>query len=200
MKQNSKRIIGLTGGIATGKTTVSNYLANYYGLSILDADIYAKEAVEVNSPILETIKQRYGDTICLNNGKLNRQKLGKIIFNNLTEKKWLENQIHPYVRQRFQEETNQSQEKVIVLDIPLLFESNLTYLVTETWVVYCPYEQQLKRLMKRNYLTQEQAIARIKSQLPMKEKVKMGDLIIDNSSTLENLYQQIDKATKSHNQ
>lgn len=199
MKQNSKRIIGLTGGIATGKTTVSNYLANYYGLSILDADIYAKEAVEVDSPILQTIKQRYGDTICLNNGKLNRQKLGKIIFNNSTEKKWLESQIHPYVRQRFQEETNQSEEKVIVLDIPLLFESNLTYLVTETWVVYCPYEQQLKRLMKRNYLTQEQAIARITSQLPMKEKVKMGDIIIDNSSTLENLYQQIDKAIKLHN-
>lgn len=200
MKQNSKRIIGLTGGIATGKTTVSNYLANDYGLSILDADIYAKEAVEVNSPILETIKQRYGDTICLNNGKLNRQKLGKIIFNNSTEKKWLESQIHPYVRQRFQEETNQSQDKIIVLDIPLLFESNLTYLVTETWVVYCPHEQQLKRLMTRNHLTQEEAIARITSQLPMKEKVKMGDIIIDNSSTLDNLYQQIDEAIKLHNQ
>ncbi len=198
MTQNSKRIIGLTGGIATGKTTVSDYLANYYGLSILDADLYAKEAVEINSPILETIKQRYGDMICLENGQLNRQKLGKIIFNNSREKQWLESQIHPYVRQRFQQEINRSQEKVIVLDIPLLFESNLTYLVTETWVVYCSYEQQLKRLMKRNHLTQEEAISRIKSQLPIEEKAKMGDIILDNSSTLENLYNQVDELINSH--
>lgn len=188
----SKRIIGLTGGIATGKTTVSDYLANNYGLSILDADIYAKEAVEINSPILETIKKRYGDPICLENGKLNRQKLGSIIFNDSREKQWLESQIHPYVRQRFKQEINQSQEKVIVLDIPLLFESNLTYLVTETWVVYCSYDQQLKRLMTRNHLTPEEAISRIKSQLSIEEKAKMSDIILDNSSTLENLYEQID--------
>ncbi|MDJ0508066.1 MAG: dephospho-CoA kinase [Crocosphaera sp.] len=198
MKQNSRRIIGLTGGIATGKTTVSDYLANNYHLSILDADIYAKEAVEINSPILETIKQRYGDRICSETGELNRQKLGKIIFNDSIEKKWLESQIHPYVRQRFKEEINQSQEEVIILDIPLLFESNLTYLVTEIWIVYCSYEKQMKRLMKRNNLTEKDAIARIKSQLPINEKVKMGDIVLDNSSNLGDLYQQIDEAIKLH--
>ena len=198
MTENSKRIIGLTGGIATGKTTVSDYLANDYGLSILDADVYAKEAVNVNSPILEVIKQRYGDAICLDNGELNRQKLGKIIFKNSIEKQWLENQIHPYVRKRFQQEINQSQANIIILDIPLLFESNLTYLVTEIWVVYCSYQQQLKRLMTRNGLTSEEAIARIKSQLSMEEKVKMGNIILDNSSSLENLYEQIDEAINSH--
>ncbi|MEA5535885.1 dephospho-CoA kinase [Crocosphaera sp. XPORK-15E] len=194
MEKTSKRLIGLTGGIATGKTTVSRYLVDTYHLPVFDADIYAREAVNVNSPIFQAIIKRYGEIICLENHELNRQKLGEIIFNDLGEKQWLESQIHPYVRQRFREEIEGSDAPVILLDIPLLFESNLTHLVTETWVVYCSSEQQLRRLIERNNLTQKQAIARINSQLPLEEKVKMADLILDNSSTLAHLYQQIDEA------
>ncbi|MEA5510710.1 dephospho-CoA kinase [Crocosphaera sp. UHCC 0190] len=193
MEKNSKRLIGLTGGIATGKTTVSRYLVDSHHLPVFDADIYAREAVKLNSPILKAIIERYGEIICLENGELNRQKLGEIIFNDLGEKQWLENQIHPYVRKRFKDEIEQSDAPIIVLDIPLLFESKLTYLVTEIWVVYCSLEQQLRRLIERNHLTQDQAIARINSQVSLEEKVKMADVILDNSSTLAHLYQQIDK-------
>ncbi|MDJ0729110.1 MAG: dephospho-CoA kinase [Crocosphaera sp.] len=194
MNELSKRMIGLTGGISTGKTTVSHYLTTVCHIRVLDADSYAREAVELNSPILQTIKQRYGADICLNNGELNRKKLGNIIFNDFGEKQWLESQIHPYVRQRFQQEMTQCQQRIVVLDIPLLFESQLTHLVTEIWVVYCSYEQQLQRLMNRNRLSEKEAIARIKSQLPLEEKIQKANIVLDNSSTLDRLYQQIDQA------
>ena len=149
----NQRLIGLTGGIATGKTTVSNYLGDRYGFPILDADVYAKEAVEVDSPIFQKIIQRYGSDIQLENRELNRTKLGDIIFNDTEEKNWLEAQIHPYVRKRFQEGIDSLNNQIIVLSIPLLIEANLTHLVSEIWAVFCDYEQQIERLQQRNYLT-----------------------------------------------
>ncbi len=189
-------LIGLTGGIATGKTTVSNYLSDRYGFPILDADIYAKEAVEVDSPIFEKIIQRYGSEIQLENRALNRTKLGDIIFNNTDEKIWLEAQIHPYVRKRFQEVINSLDNQIIVLSIPLLIEANLTHLVSEIWVVFCHYDQQIQRLQQRNKLTEEHAIARIKNQLPLTEKISRADVLLDNSGGLDFLYQQIDQIVK----
>ena len=189
----NQRLIGLTGGIATGKTTVSNYLGDRYGLPILDADIYAKEAVEVDSPIFQKIVQRYGSDIQLENRELNRTKLGDIIFNNAEEKAWLEAQIHPYVRKRFQEVINFLDNRIIVLSIPLLIEANLIHLVSEIWVVFCDYEQQIQRLQQRNHLTQQQAIARIENQLPLTEKIARADVVLDNSQGLDFLYQQIDR-------
>ena len=189
----NQRLIGLTGGIATGKTTVSNYLRDRYGLPILDADIYAKEAVEVDSPIFQEIVKRYGPEIQLENRALNRTKLGDIIFNDTDEKAWLEAQIHPYVRKRFQEVVNSLDNQIIVLSIPLLIEANLTHLVSEIWVVFCDYEQQIQRLQQRNHLTEQQAIARIKNQLPLTEKITRADVVLDNSQGLDFLYQQIDQ-------
>ena len=189
----NQRLIGLTGGIATGKTTVSNYLRDRYGLPILDADIYAKEAVEVDSPIFQEIVKRYGSEIQLENRALNRTKLGDIIFNDTDEKAWLEAQIHPYVRKRFQEVVNSLDNQIIVLSIPLLIEANLTHLVSEIWVVFCDYEQQIQRLQQRNHLTEQQAIARIKNQLPLTEKITRADVVLDNSQGLDFLYQQIDQ-------
>ncbi len=189
-------LIGLTGGIATGKTTVSNYLHDRYGFPILDADIYAKEAVEIDSPIFQEIVERYGSEIQLENRALNRTKLGDIIFNNIEEKKWLEAQIHPYVRNRFQEVIDSLDNQIIVLSIPLLIEANLTHLVSEIWVVYCDYEQQIQRLQQRNHLTEQQAITRIKNQLPLTEKITRADVVLDNSGGLDFLYQQIDQIVK----
>jgi dephospho-CoA kinase len=189
-------LIGLTGGIATGKTTVSNYLRDRYGFPILDADIYAKEAVEVDSPIFQEIVKRYGSEIQLENRALNRTKLGDIIFNDHEEKKWLEAQIHPYVRKRFQEVIDSLDNQIIVLSIPLLIEANLTHLVSEIWVVFCHYDQQIQRLQQRNYLTEQQAIARIKNQLPLAEKITRADVVLDNSGGLDFLYQQIDQIVK----
>jgi dephospho-CoA kinase len=193
----TKRIIGLTGGIATGKTTVTNYLANTYNLPILDADIYAREAVSLGSPILGAIAQRYGEQILLPDGSLNRPKLGEIIFNRQNERNWIENLIHPDVRDRFLKTIAQSSSQTLVLVVPLLFEAGMTDLVTEIWVVRCSQEQQLQRLIQRNHLNKEQAQARINSQLSIEEKVAHADVVLDNSYTLEGLLKQVDVALKT---
>ncbi|NEP63063.1 MAG: dephospho-CoA kinase [Symploca sp. SIO2G7] len=193
MSDQARRLIGLTGGIGTGKTTVSNYLAQTYQLPVLDADIYAREAVQPGSPILEQIVERYGTEIQLPDGNLNRQHLGKIVFSNPEQKQWLEHQIHPYVRDRFKVELAKLAAPTIVLVIPLLFEAGLTNLVTEIWVVSCSAQQQLRRISQRNRLSQEQAQARINSQLPLEEKMARADVVLDNSSTLDALLRQVDQ-------
>ncbi|MEH2386835.1 MAG: dephospho-CoA kinase [Nostoc sp.] len=193
----TKRIIGLTGGIATGKTTVTNYLASTYNLPIFDADIYAREAVSLGSPILGAIAQRYGEEILLPDGSLNRQKLGEIIFNRQDERNWIDNLIHPDVRDRFLKAIAQSSSETLVLVVPLLFEAGMTDLVTEIWVVHCSQEQQLQRLIQRNHLNREQAEARINSQLSIEEKVAHADVVLDNSSTLEVLLKYVDVALKT---
>ncbi|WP_088243923.1 dephospho-CoA kinase, partial [Calothrix rhizosoleniae] len=187
----NKRIIGLTGGIATGKTTVANYLAKTYNLPILDADIYARDAVTVGSPILQAIAQKYGSQILLADKSLNRQKLGEIIFNHPEERLYIEDLIHPYVRDRLINEIHESSVKTLVLVVPLLFEAGITDLVTEIWVVYCDRQQQLARLMQRNNLTIEQAEVRINSQMPLGEKIARADVVLDNNLGIENLYTQI---------
>ncbi|PHJ67041.1 dephospho-CoA kinase [Nostoc linckia z18] len=193
----TKRIIGLTGGIATGKTTVTNYLASTYNLPILDADIYAREAVSLGSPVLDAIAKRYGQEILLADGNLHRQKLGEIIFNREDERNWLESLIHPYVRDRFVEAIIQCSSEILVLVVPLLFEAGMTDLVTEIWVVHCSQEQQLQRLMQRNHLNQQQAQVRINSQLSLAEKVARANIVLDNSSSLEVLLKQVDMAVKA---
>ena len=211
------RIIGLTGGISTGKTTVSHYLATTYYLPILDADIYARDAVQLGSPVLKAIADRYSSML-LPDGNLNRQHLGNIVFSNPTERHWLEQQIHPYVLDRLQSELNtltQSHHSnviktplnsssdlhapcpAVVLVVPLLFEADMTDLVTEVWVVYCSEQQQIERLMQRDRLTLEQAQARINSQLPIQEKCDRANVILDNSSTQNALLKQVDTAIKS---
>ncbi|MFB2919035.1 dephospho-CoA kinase [Aerosakkonema funiforme] len=198
MAINNHRLIGLTGGIGTGKTTVSNYLANSYKLPIFDADLYAREAVQPGSSILNNIAERYGADILAASGALNRQQLGNIIFNNPQEKYWLEQQIHPYVRDRFVDAIDKLPlNSTAVLVIPLLFEANMTDLVTEIWVVFVDEQQQLNRLIERDGLTLAQAKARINSQMPLQEKCNKADVILDNSSTLEALLKQVDAALKS---
>lgn len=188
-----KRIIGLTGGIGTGKTTISNYLAQHHQLPVLDADIYAREAVQPGSPILSEIFERYGVAVKLADGTLNRKHLGEIIFNHPDEKQWLEQQIHPYVRDRIQSELDSFISPTVVLAIPLLFEAEMTDIVTEIWVVSCSPEQQLQRIMERDQLSLDQAKSRINNQLPLEEKIARADVVLDNSSTLEALLQQVDK-------
>ncbi|HCF28459.1 MAG TPA: dephospho-CoA kinase [Cyanobacteria bacterium UBA11049] len=195
---SNPHLIGLTGGISTGKTTVANYLATTYHLPILDADTYAREAVQKNSPILNAIAQRYNSDILLLDGTLNRKKLGEIIFNNTDERHWLEHQIHPYVRDRFVEEIDKLPQQTAVLVVPLLFEAEMTALVTEIWVVYCSKQQQLERLMQRDRLTLEQALARIDSQMPIAQKCDRADVILDNSSTTEALIKQVDFALENY--
>jgi dephospho-CoA kinase len=189
----TKNLIGLTGGIATGKSTVANYLAKTYNLPILDADVYARDAVSIGSPLLSQIAEKYGTEIILSDGNLNRTKLGEIIFHQPEERSWVESIIHPYVRNCFAKAINESSANTLILVIPLLFEANLENLVNQIWVVSCSPQQQQQRLIERNNLTAEQAAARINSQLPIAEKIARADVVLDNSGNLESLLQQIDK-------
>jgi len=185
-----QRVIGLTGGIATGKTTIAHTIARDYNLTILDADFYAREAVAVGSPILETIAERYGSNILCDDGNLNRSHLGQIVFANDTERHWLEAQIHPFVQQRFQYDRPSASNPLIYV-VPLLFETDAISLVDETWVVWCPPEEQMARLMKRDRINQDAAQQRIAAQLPLKVKCDRADLVLDNAGDRDRWREQL---------
>ncbi len=189
-----RRIIGLTGGIGTGKSTVAKYLQNTYQLPILDTDIYAREVVVTDTPIYNEIISKYGSHLRLSDRSLDRRALGEIIFNNLTEKKWLEGKIHPYIIDRISIELEKLNDETIVLAIPLLFEVKMTNLVTEIWVVACSFNLQLQRLQERDRLTESEAKTRIRNQLPLATKIAAADVVLENDSNLEDLYKQIDIA------
>ncbi len=189
MKQ---RIIGITGGIATGKTTVSDYLHNTYGLPILDADLYARQAL--NGERLSKVCDRYGKLVTDEQGQLDRRKLGTIIFSSTVERQWLEKLIHPYVKQSLVSEAKRLESSTLVMVIPLLFEAKMQGLVSETWVIACDYQQQLKRLINRNHLSKNEAIERIASQMPQSEKIELADVVIVNSDNAEELFFQVDNA------
>ena len=196
--EENRRIIGLTGGIATGKSTVSNYLAAHYGLPVLDADVYARKAVEKGSAILRAIVDRHGLGILLPDGSLDRKQLGSIIFQNATEKQWVEAQIHPFVRAEFVKATKTFPlSQTLVYSIPLLFEANLTHLVTEIWVVYCQPAQQIQRLIQRNQLSEMAASARINSQMALEQKCEQADYVLDNTTNKKNLFAQINRMMSS---
>ncbi len=188
MKQ---RIIGLTGGIATGKTTVTDYLAKNFQLPILDADLYARQALTEER--LAKISDRYGKLIVDEQGNLDRRKLGAIIFSSGVERQWLEMLIHPYVQECLISEAQRLAPVTVVMAIPLLFEAKMEHLVTETWVVVCDYQQQLQRLIDRNHLSKNEAIERIASQMPQSEKKELADFVIINSGNHEKLFSQIDR-------
>jgi dephospho-CoA kinase len=196
-----QRIIGLTGGIATGKSTVSNYCQDKYQIPVLDADAYARRAVAIGSPILTAIANRYGAAMVQQDGSLDRAKLGDVIFSHPVEKDWLEQQIHPFVRHCFQAAMAQLLDApLVVQSIPLLFEADLTHQVTEVWVVTCTLQQQRQRLIQRNQLTPEQAEARIHSQMPLAQKVARANVVLDNSGDLPRLFRQVDQALQQNPQ
>lgn len=199
-KTARQRLIGLTGGIGMGKTTVSDYLATTHHLPVLDADLYARDAVQPASPILAELVDRYGSGILLPNGTLNRHRLGTIIFQSSAERLWIEQKMHPYVRDRFIQAlrtpplNDPHQTPIVVLVIPLLFEARLTELVTETWVVYCSPEQQLERIVQRDRLSPAEAQMRINSQMPIQKKLDRADVILQNSTNPNTVFEQIDQA------
>jgi dephospho-CoA kinase len=186
-----QRIIGLTGGIATGKTSVANYLGKSYHLPIFDADIYSRDAI--TPQLLSLLLERYGAGMFLGDRSLDRKKLGEIIFNNVGERTWLEDQIHPYVRRRLKAEAENYNPVTVVMVVPLLFEARMQDLVTETWVVACSPELELDRLMQRDRLNLTAAKIRIASQMSISEKIAIADFCLDNSTTLTELFHQVDR-------
>jgi dephospho-CoA kinase len=187
------RLIGITGGIGTGKSTVTHYLQTRYNLPIWDADIYARSAVAIGSPILAAIRQRYPADILQPDGSLDRRRLGEIIFKDTNERRWLEAQIHPYVQNCFEIAISQlAPDGVAVLAIPLLFEAKMTDLVTEIWVVSCDRTTQLNRVMARDIIDETAANIRIDSQMSLADKIALADVNLDNSTNISNLEHQID--------
>jgi len=185
-------IIGLTGGIASGKSTVSNYLAEL-GAIIIDADKIAHEIMEKGKPAYWQVIEAFGRGILAENGEIDRSRLGKIVFNDPEQKKTLEEITHPQVIREMREkiEEYRAENKVIVLDIPLLFEAGLEFMVDEIWVVYVDRETQLQRLMARDGLSYQEANIRIQAQMSLEEKRELADFLIDNRSTIEDLKRKV---------
>nr|WP_309099702.1 dephospho-CoA kinase [Fredinandcohnia onubensis] len=185
--------IGLTGGIASGKSTVSQMFKEA-GIVVVDADVIARKVVEVGEEAYEQIVQSFGKDILLPDETIDRQKLGSVVFFDEEKRLLLNSIVHPAVRKQMlkeKEEHLNNGEETVILDIPLLFESKLTALVDRTLLVYVDYETQLARLMNRNNLTKGEAEARIQSQMPLKDKIQLADAVIDNNNTIEATKEQL---------
>ncbi|KKB74898.1 MULTISPECIES: dephospho-CoA kinase [Bacillus] len=186
-------VIGLTGGIASGKSTVA-HMFQKRGITVVDADVIAKEAVEKGMPAYRKIAETFGDGVLLDNGGIDRKKLGELVFQNEDKRMQLNAIVHPEVRKTMikeRDEAIQAGERFVVLDIPLLYESGLEHLTDKVLVVWVPKELQLERLMKRNSLSEEEALNRIHAQLPLDEKRKKADAVIDNSGGLNDTENQL---------
>ncbi|KAK7043022.1 Dephospho-CoA kinase cab5 [Paramarasmius palmivorus] len=188
-------MLGLTGGIATGKSTVSSLLQTKHHIPLIDADILARKVVEPGTPALKRIVSAFGSDILLPDGTLDRKKLGSIIFNDEKKRKTLNGIVHPAVRWAMFKEVVKcwlGGEKMCVLDIPLLVESKLWRWVWGVVLVYCPRETQLRRLMARDNSSEEEASSRLNSQLPIDDKLGYADEVIDNSGSREELETKVD--------
>lgn len=186
-------VIGLTGGIASGKSTVSNLLKEM-NIPVIDADVEARLAVEKGEPAYFKIVKEFGSDILMPNEQIDRQKLGSIIFHHNDKRQLLNEIVHPEVRNRMKKQIKEATELgkgIIVLDIPLLFESKLTYMVDKTILVFVDKNVQLKRLMERNNLSREEAEARINSQMPLSEKFALADEVINNNGSINETKKQL---------
>lgn len=164
-------------------------------IPVIDADIIARQVVEQGAPAYRLIAEAFGSGILQEDGSIDREKLGSIIFQHAKEREKLNSIVHPAVRKemlRQKEEAEANGEAAVVLDIPLLFESKLTHLADVTLVVYVNPDVQLSRLMKRNGLSEEDAKWRIASQLPLNEKKDQADEVIDNNGTIESTKEQFE--------
>lgn len=186
-------IIGLTGSIASGKSTVANMLKEY-GLPIVDADLVARFVVEPGTPTLQKIAEAFGEEVIQEDGSMDRAKVGAIIFNDTEKRKQLNDIIHPAIRTemlRQRDEHLANGAPTVVMDIPLLFESKLQHYVEKILVVSVTEELQFTRLVARNGLSEDEAKARINSQLPMSVKEKGADAVIYNNFTIEDTAMQL---------
>ena len=180
-------IAGLTGGIASGKSTISIFLSEA-GARIIDADKISREVVSQGTTGYDAILSFFGRTILLPDGEIDRKRLGEIIFNDPEKKARLDAIVHPLVFKRSAEMiaqiSVQTPDAVVIMDIPLLLEAGMENGLAEVIVVYAPEILQLERLMKRDGINEQAAMARIRSQMPIEEKRKRATVVIDNSGTL----------------
>lgn len=188
-------ILGLTGGIATGKTTVANYFKRR-AIPIVDSDIIAREVVEPGTVGLEKIRLHFGDGILTEEGHLNRKKLGNIVFSDEPKRQLLNQLLSEELAEAISGEIKKwvaQKIPLVVVDVPLMYEAHYDRRVNQVMVVYVPEKIQLERLMARDQLSEAEARKRIASQLPIEEKRHLADILIDNSGTVEETEEQLDK-------
>ena len=184
-------IIGITGSIACGKSTVSNYLKSK-GYIVIDADKIGHEALD-DDYVKEKLILAFGNEI-LDDNKINRQKLGELVFGNSSNLNVLNSIIHPEIRKKILQKIDKNNDKeLIFIDVALLFEAKFDDLVDKIIVVYVDKNTQLTRLMKRNSISKKEALSRIVSQMSPIEKAKLGDYTVNNNLDVINTYEQVDK-------
>ncbi|HDG3897416.1 TPA: dephospho-CoA kinase [Staphylococcus aureus] len=188
------KVIGLTGGIASGKSTISELLS-VFGFKVVDADKAAREAVKKGSKGLAQVREVFGDEAIDENGEMNRRYMGDLVFNHPEKRLELNAIIHPIVRDIMEEEKQEylKQGYNVIMDIPLLFENELENTVDEVWVVYTSESIQMDRLMQRNNLSLEDAKARVYSQISIDKKSRMADHVIDNLGDKLELKQNLER-------
>lgn len=190
------KIIGLTGGIGSGKSTVSAYLKSK-GCRIIDADALARQMTEKGSPAIEKLRTAFGDKYFNDDGSLKRKELGAFVFAHPAQKKLLEEIVTKAVINEsvatLEEWKKENYEGIAVLDAPLLFECGMQKYMDETWLVKTDGETVIRRVMSRDGLSCDEIEGRINAQMPLSEKEKLADRVIDNSRDLEYLHKQVDK-------
>lgn len=188
--------IGLTGGIATGKSTVSSLLVKK-GALLVDADAIARDVMLPGNPVLAAVTASFGQGILHEDGTLDRKKLGSIVFGDKKALETLNSISHPEIRKEIRKQMMELEtthpERLVVVDIPLLYESGLESIFEQVWVVYAPRHIQKERLMNRDLLSDGQAEARLQSQMDIEVKRSLADQVIDNSQTRAVTEQQLDK-------
>ena len=181
-------IVGLTGGIASGKSTICHHLVDF-GCYVMDADIVAREVVDVGTPGLEEVIRFFGEAYRQEDGSLNRAMLGQTIFHDEEKRQQLNAIVHPLVRERLWKEarafSKAHTKAVVVLDIPLLFESGIASLADLTVLIYAPKNVQVERLMMRNQFDREEALARIEAQMSIEAKRALADWVVYNTGAQE---------------
>ena len=193
-----QRRIGLTGGIASGKSSVAALLEQR-GCPVLDADLYAREALAQGTSASHAVLARFGERVKKDGtSDIDRVGLASIVFNDPNERNWLEQLVHPIVQRRFDDALRALPEApLVILMIPLLFEAGLEQWCSEIWVVHCTALQQKERLMARNNCTEAEATQRIEAQWPIDDKVHRADHVINNSGLIDGLQDQLDALLKA---
>ncbi len=197
--KDNRILLGVTGGVATGKTTVVQ-MFEQLGTPLIDFDLLSRWVVKPGKPAWKEIVAYFGEQVLLEDRTLNRKKLSEIVFRDTEKRKKLEEFIHPRIQEEFvklvKEYTAKNPDAIIQVDVPLMIEVNLQYLFHKILLVYMPEEMQIERLMKRDQISHEMARNIIRAQLPIEEKRGYADFIVDNSGTLEETRRQVDEIWK----
>ena len=187
----SRKLIGLTGGIAAGKTAVANRLAEL-GAEIIDTDLISREVVGPGTPALAQIAAHFGPEVIAEDGTLNRAVVREKVFANPSERKWLEALLHPVIRQTALDRAQRSQARLAVLVVPLLFESGQYQQTDLNLVVDVPVDVQRQRVLARDAVSEDQVEQILSAQMSRAARLEKADRVIENSGTLEQLFAQVD--------